>query len=63
MQNDKAREPRKPKTDQPQKGLFCPVCHCRHVPVLHTRQDKNQVRRHRECRSCGHRFWTAETIF
>jgi transcriptional regulator NrdR family protein len=43
-------------------GLECPRCGCRHLPVLYTRQRPKKVVRARQCRHCGRRVVTQETI-
>jgi len=42
-------------------GLKCPKCHCKHIPVLKSRNTVGDTRyRRRECRNCGHKFTTYE---
>lgn len=50
-------------------GLFCPKCHCQHVPladggraVVYTRRGRRSIKRVRQCRNCQHRFATVETV-
>lgn len=49
---DEGEEPR---------GIQCPDCGCRHLPVLYTRPAYGgRVMRRRECRHCGRRMTTYE---
>lgn len=43
-----------------QRGLACPRCGCRHLPVVYTRPRENSILRCRECRHCGKRITTRE---
>lgn len=43
-----------------QRGLCCPRCGCRHLPVLYTRPRTNHILRVRRCRHCGRRVTTRE---
>jgi DNA-directed RNA polymerase subunit RPC12/RpoP len=53
-----------PRDDQDEsketRGLECPDCGCRHLPVAYTRQGRNYVQRVRYCRYCGKRIVTRE---
>lgn len=44
------------------RGLSCPTCGCRHLPVYYTRQHSGRVTRCRECRHCGRRILTHERV-
>lgn len=44
----------------PAKGLACPRCGCRHLPVVYTRPKPGHILRVRECRHCGKRMSTRE---
>jgi len=45
-----------------EKGIACPVCGCRHLFVVYTRQRPGGViNRRRECRNCGKRLTTSES--
>lgn len=51
-------------TENEDRGLVCPGCGCRHFCVIYTRTDcAGVVVRRRECRHCGRRVTTKETIF
>jgi transcriptional regulator NrdR family protein len=44
-------------------GICCPRCGCRHIPVVGTyRIGDGVMRRYRECRNCGNRLTTTESI-
>lgn len=43
-------------------GLMCPVCHCRDLRVLETREGQSYIRRRRECRNCKKRITTTERV-
>jgi DNA-directed RNA polymerase subunit RPC12/RpoP len=44
------------------RGLECPKCGCRHLPVFYTRRvGGGRIMRSRECRHCGRRVVTYET--
>ena len=46
-----------------EKGLVCGRCNCRHVRVIYTRPGAaGEVIRRRECRHCGFRVTTVETV-
>ena len=48
-------------TKEPDNGVMCPKCECRHVPVINSRPSyKKRIRRRRECRYCKYRFTTYE---
>lgn len=55
---------RKPKPDGKDgpRGLSCPKCGCRHLPVWYTRPRRGYTLRVRSCRNCGHRVTTRERI-
>lgn len=36
----------------------CPVCHCRHAPVIDVTPYRDKSRQKRKCRHCGKRFST-----
>jgi len=44
-------------------GLECRSCGCRHFHVIRTRRDDGVIERRRQCRACGQRITTRETIF
>ncbi len=44
------------------RGLVCPRCGCRHLPVIYTRHRPGHVLRMRECRHCGRRIPTRERL-
>ena len=47
--------------EQPEeRGIACPKCGCRHLPVRYTRQRAGFIQRVRECRHCGRRLITRE---
>jgi hypothetical protein len=52
----------KPRREEERRGLECPRCGCRHLPVLYTRQGARRIVRVRECRHCGRRVVTYESI-
>jgi len=44
-------------------GLVCRSCGCRHFRVVYTRPARgNRVLRRRECRHCGRRMTTWESV-
>ena len=47
---------------EPEQGLECPTCGCRHLPVLYTRHRDKQTIRVRQCRNCGRRIVTRERV-
>lgn len=47
---------------QPEIGLQCRSCGCRHLPVQATRQDAKRIIRYRICRFCGRRHRTIERL-
>lgn len=50
-------------SDSPPDGLACPACGCRHLPVLFTRPHPGgKIRRVRECRHCGRRVISYESL-
>jgi len=50
-------QPRKPA------GLVCPRCGCRHFRVVYVRKRPGgRIVRRRECRYCGRRILTVETL-
>ena len=55
--NDSSHQP---SDQQEKKGLECPRCGCRHLPVLYTRQLADHILRIRRCRYCGRRVRTRE---
>ena len=49
------------KKKQPELGLVCLDCGCRHFEVLYTRPArKGKIMRRRACRHCGRRVTTLE---
>ena len=42
-------------------GIPCAECGCRHSYVIRTERIAATVRRTRQCRNCGRRFFTSET--
>lgn len=59
----KRTPPTRPPPDGKPKGLACPACGCRHFEVLYTRATPmGTIRRRRQCRHCGRRVTTTETI-
>lgn len=50
-----------PPPPEKNKGLSCPSCGCRHLPVVKTRPGwGGRIMRVRECRHCGRRLTTFE---
>ena len=48
---------------QIERGIACPHCGCRHLPVLYTRRVPGKsIMRVRECRNCGKRVRTREEV-
>ena len=50
---------------QIKRGLECPHCGCKHLPVLYTRRVPGQsIMRVRECQNCKKRisFWSFQII-
>ena len=43
-------------------GIACPKCGCKHHFVLYKRAKGNVVVRRKECRHCGSRLFTRETL-
>lgn len=43
-------------------GIPCTECGCRHSYVIRTERIGELVRRTRECRNCGNRFYTTEAV-
>ena len=56
----RAQEPVRMTT--PDRGLSCPRCGCRHLPVVYTRPRENCIVRARDCRNCGKRIITRERL-
>lgn len=51
------------KQEPPERGLFCPRCHSRWVPVQRTvKQPHGGTLRYRKCQHCGRRFATYERM-
>lgn len=46
----------------PNQGVACPACGCRHAPKRWTRRVGLKNLSERECRHCGRRFRTVERI-
>jgi len=57
---DQANGP--PTPEEPSRGLECPRCGCKHLPVLYTRQRAKRIVRVRKCRHCKRRIITSESI-
>lgn len=57
-------------TTEPDDGIKCPKCNCRHCPktekggraVLYARDKPGHIMRRRRCRYCGHEFTTRERV-
>jgi len=50
------------RSTDPEVGIRCRRCGCRHLRVLYTRPTiKGRLLRRRECRNCGYRMTTYET--
>lgn len=47
--------------DKP-KGIVCPKCGCRHMKAVQSDPRPNAKFRYRECRNCGKRILTKETV-
>ena len=46
-----------------QRGIFCPKCGCAHFRVIYTRRSHGgKIIRRRECRHCGRRVTTHESV-
>lgn len=46
-----------------QRGLVCPRCGCEHFRVIYTRRTwGGRIKRNRECRHCGRRAITYESV-
>lgn len=46
---------------QPQSGIACPRCGCRHFFTTHTEPLRDgRIRRRKECRHCGRKIVTFE---
>jgi len=49
-------------TPQPQRGICCPACGCRHFYTTHTEPLRDgRIRRRKACRHCGRRIVTFES--
>lgn len=48
--------------DEDSDGIPCAECGCRHSYVIRTERIGEVVRRTRECRNCGNRFFTSEAV-
>ena len=48
--------------DEAPDGIPCAECGCRHSYVIRTERIGEVVRRTRECRNCGNRFFTSEAV-
>ncbi len=48
--------------DETADGIPCAECGCRHSYVIRTERIGELVRRTRECRNCGNRFYTTEAV-
>lgn len=58
--DDRLEEPERPV--EPELGIRCRSCGCRHMPVFSTRRRPNQIIRIRVCRFCGKRNLTREKL-
>lgn len=59
----KMEEPVAPPPPAPEPvGIECPRCGCRHFEVLKTFRYPKGIRRRKECRHCGRRVNTYETL-
>jgi transcriptional regulator NrdR family protein len=43
-------------------GIACRKCGCSHVPAYKTIDVRERTMRYRECRHCGYRFTTYESL-
>ena len=43
-------------------GIACPDCRCRHLIAVRTRHRLGKINRVRECRNCGRKITTWETL-
>ena len=50
------------RSEEEPRGLECPRCGCRHLPVLYTRQRMKKIVRVRQCRHCLRRVIAQESI-
>jgi len=51
------------KETEEKRGIECPRCGCRHFRVLYTRRAwGSRILRRRECRHCGRRITTYESL-
>lgn len=49
--------------DKPPVGILCPQCGCRHMLAIQSNPKPKQTKlRYRECRQCGKRILTKETV-
>ena len=46
----------------PRGGLECWNCGCHHFRVIYTTPQDGAIERRRECRNCGERITTGETV-
>lgn len=44
------------------RGIACPNCGCRHFEVVKTRPHDGEISRRKQCRHCGQRVTTMETL-
>lgn len=50
----------KPTKPTKPRGISCPVCGCRDLPVYYTRERESGIMRVRQCRHCGRKIVTHE---
>lgn len=50
------------RSDQPDRGIQCPSCGCRHLYVVYTRHRASAIVRLRRCRNCQRRIVTHERV-
>lgn len=43
-------------------GIACRKCECNHVPAYRSERVRLRVKRYRQCRNCGYKFITYESI-
>lgn len=56
-------KPSNGENDEQSRGLECPRCGCKHLPVFYTRRmSEHRILRKRICRNCGRKVVTYETI-
>lgn len=60
--DEQQQRKRWPPAADPLRGLECKACGCRMFNVLHTRPMVGYIIRERECRNCGKKMRTKETL-